>query len=253
VRLLQRPELFRASARIKIPLPEGGWVEPHAFEFELERVQSAAVLGKALEALDATNRTAPAEMAAADAISRLRRQLEFRIVPNTTLMEIRAMCERPDDAARIANAVAKAYTQRLIEAGLELQRQTVNSLKEQAQRQEGEIKRARENLERLKNQLQLSETQLATHPEYSQGKRNLEDLEDFLKLLRRKLEVEKADRREIRDSAPVEIVERAVPPVRPNYPNRFVSAALAVSSLVAAVVVAGCGVLLLLRRSPESH
>jgi uncharacterized protein involved in exopolysaccharide biosynthesis len=99
----------------------------------------------------------------------------------------------------------------------------------------------------LKNQLQLSETQLATHPEYSQGKRNVEDLEDFLKLLGRKLEVEESDRREIRDSALVEIVERAMPPIRPNYPNRFVNAALALSSMVAAVVVAGCGVLLLRR------
>lgn len=82
---------------------------------------------------------------------------------------------------------------------------------------------------------------------YWDAKRELEDMQDFLRLLKRKIKVAE-DNLLFPESTPVEIVERAVLPMHPISPNGPIKVALVMASLLAGVAAIGFGVLLLRRR-----
>jgi len=214
----------------------------------LELIQSEAVLGKVVDVLDLKRR---APLTSAESLALLRKHLELRVVPNTTLIEIRAISEDPKEAASIANAVADAYVQWRVETGRKLLQGGLESLEQRAREQEVKIKTANERLERLRNELGLpietppSELE-SQYPKYVKAMRELEDMKDFLTLLKRKIKLETDDLL-VPQSAPVEIIERAVPLVRPVAPNGPIRAAVVMTSLLAGLAVIGMGIRLLRR------
>jgi capsular polysaccharide biosynthesis protein len=87
---------------------------PWSLAAELQVIQSDAVLGKASEMLGLReswgkkyNNGQP--LAEADVESLLKRRLELIAVRNSDIMEIRAFSDNPDEAATLANGVARAY------------------------------------------------------------------------------------------------------------------------------------------------
>ena len=121
---------------------EGGY-DPHFIQNEFEVIQSDAVLGPAAKQLnlaEAWGKTAEAgkKLTDAEAIQQLRNRLELRVIrdtglwqafgvtlvfsttnaaqiahnlPQRSLFEVRVLSKNPQEAARIANAVAESYRQ----------------------------------------------------------------------------------------------------------------------------------------------
>jgi uncharacterized protein involved in exopolysaccharide biosynthesis len=264
IRLAMRSEMFSATARIKVERPASDVLypnhsqtyDPYFIQIEFEAIQSEAILGQVIDDLDLENawsrRFAKGEaLKWSETLALLRTRLELRPVRSTTLVEIRVVSEDPSEASKIANAIAERYADWRRDKGHRLIEEGLKSLETSAQEQEVKIKVANENLEKLRKELGLSETQQAEldklHPEYARTKQQLEDMKDFLKLLERKIKLEK-DELLIPKYDQVEIVDRAITPTRPVYPSRAINAAVALASFLAGVVTIGFGVLLLRRR-----
>ena len=120
------PESYVSKARIMLqPGPasaaeaSGGQGAPGAFDprylqTQCEVIGSEAILGQAITDLD-LNRVWGRRYAAGDPLhtsetmALLRGRIDLRPVRNTSVIEIRSYSEKPDEAAKIANAIAEAY------------------------------------------------------------------------------------------------------------------------------------------------
>ena len=118
------PESYASTARIRIerdqsdisPLLAGqqmsGFYDPYFIQTEFEVIQSQVILGRVIEALDlnkAWGKKYGQVLKTDETIDLLKHQMDLRPVRNTSIIEIRIYDENPDQAARIANEVAKAY------------------------------------------------------------------------------------------------------------------------------------------------
>jgi Mg-chelatase subunit ChlD len=130
--------------------------DPYFVQTELEAIQSEAVLGKAVEKLESkeswANSHSDGNSDKSQAIASLRKQLELNPVRSTSLVEIRAKSDKPDEAAAIANAVAEAYRDYRQEEGRKLSIGGLEALKAQAGEQQKKVAQARRELERVANQ-----------------------------------------------------------------------------------------------------
>lgn len=259
-----QPEMFPATARIKLERPaldalypnHAQTYDPYFIQTEFEAIQSETILGRVIDDLDLKNAwsrrfTKGEALKRSETLALLRTRLELRPVRSTTLVEIRVVSEDPGEASKIANAIADSYGEWRRDAGHRLMEESLKSLETRAQEQKAKIEVASENLEKLRKEVGLSETQPAEldklYPEYARAKQQLEDMKDFLKLLERKIKLEK-DELLVPQSAQVEIIERAVPPLRPVSPNGPFKAVLVLTSFSAGVATIGFGVRLLRRR-----
>jgi Mg-chelatase subunit ChlD len=84
------------------------------------------------------------------AISQLKHRLDLHPVPNTKLIEIGATSDNPNEAANIANAVARAYEEYRYESRRELTTNGVAVLEDQFREQEHDIKTNQEYVESLR-------------------------------------------------------------------------------------------------------
>ena len=83
-------------------------------ETEFKRISSTAVLSNVIERAGLSEawgkRQADGKpLAFSNTVARLRRALDFRTIPNTSIIELRAYSDKPDEAAMIANSVAESY------------------------------------------------------------------------------------------------------------------------------------------------
>src|ERR1043166_1592785 len=118
------PESFVGVARIKIysdsvanlnALGTNAAHDPYLIQTEFEVMRSQVVLSYVVHDLD-LNRVWGNRYNAGNGLLRtseclglLKSRIDFRVVRNTTIVEICAYSERPDEAAKLANAVADAY------------------------------------------------------------------------------------------------------------------------------------------------
>ena len=95
------------------PTPSMASYDPYFVQTTFEIIQSDAVLGKAVDALklDETwaNNNGGEKLEKKEAIALLRKRLDLKPVRNSKLVEIGATSTNPEEAAKIANAVAEAY------------------------------------------------------------------------------------------------------------------------------------------------
>jgi uncharacterized protein involved in exopolysaccharide biosynthesis len=113
------PDSYSSTARIRIdkggPDLMGGY-DPYFITTELVVIGSEAVLGKVIERLglneEWNKRYARGEQLRADeTLALLESRLAVHPVRNASIVEIRAFDEKPDEAAAIANEVARAYAE----------------------------------------------------------------------------------------------------------------------------------------------
>jgi capsular polysaccharide biosynthesis protein len=125
------PESFVSKARIVLrppaetateaPGPQGpsSGLDSRFLNTQCEIIQSELVLGKVIDDLD-LNREWGKKFAngerlrTSETLALLRGRVDLRPTPNTSIIEIRSYSERPEEAAKIANAVAEAYRTRLL-------------------------------------------------------------------------------------------------------------------------------------------
>jgi capsular polysaccharide biosynthesis protein len=119
------PESFSSTARIKIERdqtnirgmaeqPFAGSYDPYLIQTEFEVIQSEVILGKVVLYLDLNKewgkKFANGEMLKTmETMSLLKSRMDFRPVRNTSLIEIRAYSDHPQEAAAIANKTAQVY------------------------------------------------------------------------------------------------------------------------------------------------
>jgi capsular polysaccharide biosynthesis protein len=116
------PESFAGIARIKIePVAatesqniQTGY-NPQFLQTEFEVLQSQLILDQAIDALDLNTVWGRKyqngeRLKTSETLALLKSRLALRPVRNTSLVEIRAFSEDRDEAAKIANAIARAYT-----------------------------------------------------------------------------------------------------------------------------------------------
>jgi hypothetical protein len=120
--------------------------DPYFIQTESETIQSEAILGKVvaelkLDELWAKQKGTGAELKTNEAIAMLRERLDVRLRPNTTVMEIRAKSDKPEEAAQIANAVATAYKQSRLDKDYRLMTGGIEELEKQSALQDEKIRR----------------------------------------------------------------------------------------------------------------
>src|SRR3989442_3818119 len=166
------PESFSSTARIKIERDQSditgmmgdrswaGSYDPYFIQTEFEVIQSEVILGKVITALD-LNKTWGKKYAngeplkTAETMLLLKGRMDLRPVRNTSLIEIRVFSERPDEAAVIANEVAKAYKEHRLEQRLYMSRGGIKALEERWDEQERKIREAQKEVERLREEFQI--------------------------------------------------------------------------------------------------
>jgi capsular polysaccharide biosynthesis protein len=112
-RVVLRPSTPDAVGTNAHPGAAGGF-DPRLIKTECEVIQSEAILGKAIEDLDLDRdwgkRYANGDrLKTSECMTLLRARMDLRPVPDTSIIEIRVYDEKPDGAAKVANAIAEAY------------------------------------------------------------------------------------------------------------------------------------------------
>ena len=144
---------FESKARIKVendvndivgfsgsPTAAAGAYDPYFVQTTSEIIRSDTVLGKVVDTLkldDAwTKKDGREKLTKKEAISLLKKRLDLNPVKNTKLIEIGATSDNPNEAADIANAVAKAYGDYRFENRGQLVTNGLAALEEQFAQQE---------------------------------------------------------------------------------------------------------------------
>jgi hypothetical protein len=176
----------------------------------------------------------------AKTIELLKQRMSLTANKNTRLIEISFASENPDEAVRIANAIAKAYQ----DYRLEIRRQHIligiKVLEDEFQKEEQTIKAKQENLDQLRKQVNVpnadpSEELLKTnYPSYFQAKQEFQELVELHKQLATKNTSEQLVLQRL-NTVTLQTFDVAQPPELPAGPNRFLGAALLAIGLFSTV------------------
>jgi serine/threonine protein kinase/capsular polysaccharide biosynthesis protein len=123
------PESFISTARVKltpnsteVPPPPGysapsGTYDPYLMQTECEVMQSEAILGSVIKELNLDQEWgrrygSGQTLNAAETMTLLKSRMTVRPLRNTSLISISIYADQPEEAARIANEIVKAYKDR---------------------------------------------------------------------------------------------------------------------------------------------
>jgi polysaccharide biosynthesis transport protein len=175
VRILVSPTLYLSSSRIRVEHGQpnnAGWrgqpdtpgYAPWFIQTEFEVIQSQAVLGKVIQGLDLNDawgrRYARGQhLQTEETMDILKSRLALRIVPNTSLIEIRVFDEEPDEAAKIANGIAEAYKAQRYEQFSQLRQGGVKALEARLAEQDEKVSKAQELVDKLRVKLGIKDAQ----------------------------------------------------------------------------------------------
>ncbi len=126
--------------------------DPYFVQTTLEEIQSDAVLGKVVDALKLDETWAKnngEKLKKEEAIRLLKKRLDLKPVPNTKLVEIGARSDKPEEAAKIANAVAESFRNYSLELRRQMTAAGIKVLEEQLVQQEEQIRLAQAEVDRL--------------------------------------------------------------------------------------------------------
>lgn len=210
--------------------------------FAIAGIRSDIVLSNVVWELKlAGEQTGPAsatqDRQTAKAMVALRKRLEVHPVPNTLLVDISVTDKIPAQAAQCANTLVIAYKNWVFNRQQSLVKAGIQELKHQRTLQEQKTAAIAADLNQLKESLNLPspeppKAELRTnYPALYQAKQKLEDENDVLKLLTRKIAIEESDLQSPGNSSLVEIVETAVPPTSPVRRKKLLGTILLVAGL----------------------
>lgn len=226
------PESFASTARIRVERdatdipgmtesPATGY-DPYFIQTEFEVIQSELVLSNVVQSLNLNlqwgRRYAGGErLKTREAMMILRSRMDLRPVRNTSLIEIRVFSESPDEAARIANAIAESYR----DYRMALRKQAAES---GIQALERAYEENRERLRTLQGELEaLAGTQdPASRSRLETAKAELENVQRMGQVLFTKVAAEKTNLR-LPATRIVQIVDTATPAMRPVRPNKVLN------------------------------
>lgn len=194
------------------------------------------------------------------AIELLKRRMTLRSVWNTQLIEISFRSEDPNEAARIANAIANAYRDYRMKLHQQLATNGLQVLEQSYQKDEEKIRVLQTNVDVLREKYKINkddetdfdnggttlsnskfwtpaqqeefQKEYETNKPFWDEKRKLNEMIEFHNLLHAKIESEKLDLL-VPKTATVEIIDDAAqPPKFPASPNRWFGSALLAAGLL---------------------
>ena len=168
------PEQYSSTARIRVerdvtditPISDrpfvGGSYDPYFIQTEFEVIQSEVVMGQVIKSLDLRNvwgkKYGNGEPLKTDvAMAILKGRMDLRPVRNTSLIEIRVYSEDPNEAARLANAIAETYREHRLNQRKDLTESGIKALLDRYADQQNKIHQAQTNVDSLRVQLKISE------------------------------------------------------------------------------------------------
>jgi uncharacterized protein involved in exopolysaccharide biosynthesis len=285
---LSRPAQYQATAVIKVE-PErydiGSFLNettldvygPYFIQTEFEALQSQMVLGRVVNSLNLNAKwsgkyAGGGTLTTNAVIAILKRNLRVALVRNTKLIEMSYISEDPEEAAKVANAIASAYQDYRVQKRKQETLNGLQVLQEEYLAKEQNIQIRHTNQDFLRKKLKIQDDDLSSSGSYTTGslqfdsrdtnnvglltsqeleqrpyweeKRKLDNMIAFHKLLQSKIAALKMDLATTSVRPMVEIVDTALLPELPAGPNRFLGAALLVIGLFTTV-----GGLLLLKSS----
>jgi uncharacterized protein involved in exopolysaccharide biosynthesis len=247
--LLLSPAQYQATTRIKLETdaPDvNGQVsyDPYFIQTEFEIIQSEIVLSNVISTLNLNEKwgekyNAGNPFKIHETIRFLKQRMGINLVRNTKLIEISFRSEDPNEAARIANAIAKAYRDYRLKLRQQLITNGIKVLEKKYLEDEEQIRVLQTNVDLLGKELapQILQVQqertnrieiheVIPDQPYWEAKWKLNQMIEFHKLLKAKIVSEKLDL-EIPITSMVEIIDDAAqPPKSPVGPNRWLGAAL---------------------------
>jgi len=168
------PESYSSTARIKIEhdqsdiqalmgAPALQNYDPYFIQTEFEVIQSELILGQVVEAAHLQDKWGKAyangeRLTKLEAMGLLKRKMSLHPVRNTILIEIQVFSENRDEAAELANAVAKAYREYRKSEKDTLTSGGIESLIRDRDSKNVEIASARTNLDTLRTNLNISDS-----------------------------------------------------------------------------------------------
>jgi beta-lactamase regulating signal transducer with metallopeptidase domain len=171
VRLALGPTIYQATARVRIERDQSDIpglsdqrmtpsYDPYFIQTEFELFQSEVILGKVIEALNLNQEwggkhAGGNRLRTSETIALLKPMIELRLVRGTSLIEIRVSSEKPDEAARIANAIAEAYRAHRNEQRMQLSKGGIKLLEERFAEQEAKVKQAQQTVDKLRLELNI--------------------------------------------------------------------------------------------------
>ncbi len=174
---------YRSSTRVKIDHDQSditglaerrqaSGYDPYFVQTEFEALQSDIVLGKVVKDLNLTDEWSKERhgkrLTDQEAIQQLKKHLDLHAVGNTSLIEIGARSDKPDEAARIANAVADAYQDHRKKQRQDLQVAQVKTLEDRFALQEAKVREAQSNVDYLRGKLDDANSTVTKHTETTQ-------------------------------------------------------------------------------------
>ncbi|MCX6922202.1 MAG: polysaccharide biosynthesis tyrosine autokinase [Verrucomicrobia bacterium] len=166
------PEAYSSTARIKIERDQTDitWQadrgvvgsDPYFIQTEFELIMSEGLLGKVIDNLDLNTewgkKYANGErLKTSETLAQLKNRIDLRPVRNTSLIEIRVYSEKPEEAARIANAIAEAYKAHRWEQRTQLTEGGIKALEKRFKEQAEKIKDAQKLVEDYRVSLNISD------------------------------------------------------------------------------------------------
>lgn len=169
-----RPLTYESVTRIRLdrdnadptPISERPAVpasyDPYFIQTEFEVIKSDVVLSRVVDSLDLTQEWGKRygsgkQLTRRATLVMLRQRLDVRPVQNTSLIEIRAASENPDEAAKLANRIAEEYRSFRLEQRRDLTQAGITSLEEHWAEQETQIRQAQSDVDKLRRGLNISE------------------------------------------------------------------------------------------------
>lgn len=161
----------------------------------------------------------------------LKSRMRFAQVRNAKFTAITFYSEDPNEAARVANAIAQAYRDYRINVNKEMMKSGLEILQQQFQEEEKRISSLQTNVEQMRWKYDVQDTastnQSAKQRLYWNEKRKLDKMTDIHQLLGAKIKAVKIDLNLPNAGLPlVQIMDAATLPKSPVGPNRFVGAVL---------------------------
>jgi capsular polysaccharide biosynthesis protein len=224
------PESFSSVARIKIERddsdiaglaerkPVTGY-DPYFIQTEFELIQSEVILSKVIVDLDLNKawgkRYANGErLKPSESLALLKGRIDLRPVRNTSIIEIRVYSEQPEEAARIANAVAEAYKDFRVKARAGRISASISALEQAYEDNNQKMRSIRAEMAELARAQSSPDSNRLV-----EASSRLEELQRFGQVLFTKIATEKTDL-SLPATGMVQIVDRAVPGLRPVRPNK---------------------------------
>lgn len=165
------PESFSSTARIKIERDQtdiagltgpqlGMNYDPYFIQTEFELIQSEVILGKVIDDLGLEREwgikyNGGTPLKRQETMARLKAYMSLRPVRNTSLIEITFYSEKPEEAARLANAIADAYLQHRLDQRAKLTKGGVEAITTQLAEYENRVRDAQTNVDFLRDKLRI--------------------------------------------------------------------------------------------------